>query len=52
MKSQELILAQVHPLDDIPAIVEHSLDIFRVDGAGEVRVTVMLTIAARRTYTL
>lgn len=42
----------MHSLDDVPAIVEHSFDVFRVDGAREVRVTIMLAVAARRTYTL
>lgn len=52
MKSQELVLTQVHPLNNVPTIVEHSFDIFRIDGACEVRVTVVLTVAARRAYTL
>lgn len=42
----------MHPLDDVPAIVEYSLDVFRIDGACEVRVTVVLAVAARRTYAL
>lgn len=42
----------MHPLDDVPAIVEHSLDVFRIDGARKVRVTVVLAVAARRTYAL
>jgi len=51
-KSQELVLTQMHPLNDIPAIVEHSLDVLRVDGTREVRITIVLAVAARRTYTL
>lgn len=51
-KSQELILTQVHPLNDVPAIVEHSFDILRVNGARKVRVTVVLAVTARRTYAL
>jgi len=42
----------MHPLNDIPAIVEHSLDVLRVDGTREVRITIVLAVAARRTYTL
>jgi len=42
----------MHPLDDIPTIVEHSLDVLRVDGTREVRITIVLAVTARRTYTL
>jgi hypothetical protein len=42
----------MHPLDDIPAIVEHSLDVLRVDGTRKVRITIVLAVAARRAYTL
>jgi len=42
----------MHSLDDVSAIIEHSLDVLRVDGARKVWVTIMLAIAARRTYAL
>lgn len=42
----------MHPLNDVPTIVEHSLDVLRVDGAREVRVTVVLAVTARSTYAL
>lgn len=42
----------MHPLNDVPAIVEHSLDVLRIDGACEVRITIVLAVAARCTYTL
>lgn len=35
----------MHSLNDVPAIVEHSFDILRIDGAGEVRVTIVLAVA-------
>lgn len=42
----------MHPLDDVSTIVEHSLDVLRVDGARKVWVTIVLAVAARRTYAL
>ena len=51
-KSQELVLAQVHPLNDVSTVVEHSLYVFRVDRARKVRVAIMLSIPACRTYAL
>lgn len=42
----------MHPLDDVPTIVEHSLDVLRVDGTRKVRITIVLAVATRRTYAL
>lgn len=50
--SQEFVLAEVHPLNDVPAVVEHPADVFRVHGAGEVWVAVVPAVPARRAYPL
>ena len=46
--SQELVLAEVHPLDNVAAIIEHAADVLGVDGARKVRVAVVLAVAGCR----
>lgn len=46
--SKELILAEMHPLDDVSAVVKDTADVLRVDGAREVRVAIVLPISGCR----
>lgn len=46
--SKELILAEMHPLDDVSAVIKDTADVLRVDGAREVRVAIVLPISGCR----
>lgn len=46
LPSQQLVLSQVHPLDDVSTVIEDTADVFRVDSAGKVGVTVVSSIPA------
>lgn len=50
--SQEFVLAEVHPLNDVSTVVEHSADVFCVHCTCEVWIAVMPAISACRTYPL
>ena len=50
--SQKFILSEVHPLYYVPAVIEHSTDVFSVHGTCEVRIAIMLSITACCTYPL
>jgi hypothetical protein len=45
MTSQELILAQMHALNDVTAVIEHTPDVLRVHRTCEMWVAVVLAIA-------
>ena len=46
-RSQQLILPEVHPLNDVATIVKDSPDVLRIHGTGEVGVAVVSAVAAR-----
>lgn len=46
--SEELILAEVHPLDDVTAVVKDTPDILRVHSTGKMRIAIMLSVTGRR----
>jgi hypothetical protein len=43
--SQQFVLAQVHPLDDVPAVVKHPPNVLCVYGTREMWIAVVLAIA-------
>jgi hypothetical protein len=47
MTSQQLILAQVHALDDVTAVVEHPSNVLCVHCTREMWVTVVFPITTR-----
>lgn len=49
---EQLVLAQVHTLDYVAAVVEHALYVLSIHGACKVRIAIVLTVAAGGTYAL
>lgn len=49
---QEFILAQMHPLNNVTTVVENSFDVFGIDCAREMRITVVFAVAGRCTDAL
>ncbi|CAG6021216.1 unnamed protein product [Menidia menidia] len=46
--NKQLVLPQVHPLDDVSTVIEDAADVFRVHGTGEVGVTIVPAVPACR----
>lgn len=46
-QSQEFILAEVHPLNNVTAVIEHTPNVFCVHSAGEMGIAVVFVSATR-----